>query len=42
MLATSRFPSAEEANAVTALGEHDRKQASGLGMAEQGDADLTD
>ena len=41
MLATSRFPSADETNAVTALGEHDRKQAPGLSMAEEGDSDLT-
>jgi hypothetical protein len=33
--ATSRFPGADEANAVTALGEHDRKQAMVFRMAQQ-------
>jgi len=29
-------------NAVTALGEHDRKETARLGMAQKSDADLAD
>ena len=36
MFATSRFPRADETNAVTALGEHDRKETTGLRAAQQG------
>lgn len=42
MFATSRCPSAYEAYAVTTLGEHDRKEAISLGMAQQDHSLLTD
>ncbi|HEX6615428.1 MAG TPA: hypothetical protein VF046_03915, partial [Gemmatimonadales bacterium] len=38
--ATSRGPSADEAKAITALGEHDRQEPSGLGIPEEHRAGL--
>ena len=38
--ATGRGPSADEAKAITALGEHDRQEPTGLGRAEEHRAGL--
>lgn len=38
--ATSRCPGADETQAVTALGKHDRKEAIGLGEPQQGQPEL--
>jgi hypothetical protein len=35
VLATSRFPGADHSNAVLALGKHDRKQATSIGVTQQ-------
>jgi hypothetical protein len=39
--ATSRGPSADEAKAITALGEHDRQEPSSSGIAEEHRAGLS-
>ena len=41
MFATSRFPRADQPNAVMALGKHDRQQSALLGIGEQHRAGLT-
>jgi len=39
--ATSRCPSADKTHAITAFGEHDRKEAAGLGIGQESQPDLT-